>query len=269
VNVELAVAAMRPPQRNSGTPEGTAGLRLVFPKWTGMQTVNATGTQISSASIAVSGDARKVAVAEWSAKPAQSVTATGESIAVDAFIPIIPATPDHRGNSLSLTGEFSYGNGIADLYTGLTGGVPIAPPLPNPPPMTTPAPTYTPDIDPGIAAFDATGKLSLIQWTTFNAGVQYYFPGVDGKLWVSGNYSRGMSANAKNFLGTAAGTTGMNLTTAQGKVRDHEEWWDANVFGEPYPGVRFGLEYAHFLDTYVDGVQATNHRVQFSGLYIF
>jgi hypothetical protein len=233
-----------------------------------MQTVNATGTQISPLSIAVSGDARKVAVAEWLAKPVNSVTATGQSIAVDAFIPVIPATTDRRGNSLSLTGELSYGNGIADLYTGLTGGVPIAPPLPNPT-MATPAPTYTPDIDPGIAAFDATGKLSLIQWTTFNLGAQYYFPGLAGRLWVAGNFSRSASANAKNLLGTAAGAAGMALTTAQGKVRDHEEWWDANILGEPYPGVRFGLEYAHFLDTYVDGVQATNHRVQFSGFYVF
>jgi hypothetical protein len=272
--VELAAAAMRPPQRNSGTPEGTAGLRLAFPKIGGMQTIGATGTQISPLSIALSGDLRRFSVAEWSAKPVNSVSATGESVALDIFVPIIPATETRRGNSLSLTGEVSYGHGVADLYTGLTGGVPIAPALPNPT-MANPAPTYTPDIDPGIAAFQPTAAdpkattLHLVQWTTLIVGLQYYLPGLDGRLWVSGNYSRSSSANARTLLGTAVGANAAAVTTAQGKVRDHEDWFDVNVFGDPYPGVRFGLEYARFADTYVDGVQAINHRGQFSGYFIF
>ncbi len=45
--------------------------------------------------------------------------------------------------------------------------------------------------------------------------------------------------------------------------------YDASIVGDPYPGVRFGLEYAHYADTYLDGVTALNHRVQFSGFYIF
>jgi hypothetical protein len=274
VEAELAVAAMRPPQRDAGVPEGTAGLRLAFPKLQGMQTIGATGTQLSPLSIAVSGDARKVSVAAWSAKPTTAASATGESVAVDAFVPILPATRSTRGNSLSFTGEFSYGHGTADLYTGLTGGVPVAPTLPNPT-MASPAPTYTPDIDPGIAAFQPTAAdpmgtiLHLVQWTTFNVGLQYYFPRLDGRLWVAANYSRSMSANAKDLLGTALGAPAATVATAQSKVRDHEQWYDASILGDPYPGVRLGLEYARFLDTYVDGTQAQNHRVQFSGFYIF
>jgi hypothetical protein len=274
VEVELAVAATRPPQRDSGVPEGTGGLRLAFPKVGGMQTIGATGTQISPLSIAVSGDVRKLSVAAWSAKPKDAVSATGASLAVDAFVPIIPATSSTRGNSLSLTGEVSYGHGVADLYTSLNGGVPIAPALPNPT-MQSPAPTYTPDIDPGIAAFQPTAAdptaatLHLVQWTTANVGLQYYFPRLDGRAWVALNYSRTMSANAKTLLGTALGANAAAVSTAAGKVRDHEDWYDANLFGDPYPGVRLGLEYAHFLDTYVDGAQATNHRVQLSGFYIF
>jgi hypothetical protein len=52
-------------------------------------------------------------------------------------------------------------------------------------------------------------------------------------------------------------------------VRAHEDWADVNIFGDPYPGVRFGLEYANFSDTYVDGVTAVNHRVQLAGFFIF
>ncbi len=147
--------------------------------------------------------------------------------------------------------------------------MPIAPPLPNPM-NTMPPPTYTPDIDPGLAAYDSTGKtLSLIQWTTFNVGVQYYFPKLGGRLWVSGNYARTMSANAKDFPGTPATAMPADVAKALGKVRDHEDWYDANIVGDPYPGVRLGLEYAHFADTYADGSQGVNHRVQFSGFFIF
>jgi hypothetical protein len=271
VELEIALAALRPPQRNSGTPDGAAGLRLAFPKWTGMQTVNSTGTSINPLTIGVSGDVRKVAVNDWSADPKTSHTATGGGFAIDAFVPVIPATKDRKGNSLSVSGELAYGKGIGDLYTGLTGGVPIAPALPKD--MAGNAQTYTPDIDPGIASYtvdaNGTATLNLIQWTTFNLGAQYYFPGLDGRLFVSANYGRSTSNNAKNLLGYPAPISPANTTKAQASIRDHQDWWDANLFGDPYPGVRLGLEYMHFADTYVDGTLAVNHRLQFAAFYIF
>lgn len=284
VEVELAVAAMRPPQRNSGVPEGTGGIRLAFPKWSGMQTVGSTGTHITPLTLGVSGTVREIGVPDWkeqadqitggamTATPKTQHRARGGGVAVDLFVPVIPATRDHKGNSLSLTGELVYGQGLGDLYTSLSGGVPLAPSLPNPNKLS-PAPTYVTDIDPGIAsfAFDSTGKMSLnpVQWTTFNLGAQYYFPGLDGRLFVSGYYARAMSGNSKDLLGVGASATAADKTKAQSKIRDHEEWFDFNIFGDPYPGVRLGLEYAHFNDTYLDGTRAVNHRVQFSGFYIF
>ncbi len=268
VSFELAAAAVRSPQRDSGTPEGVLGFQLAFPRWTGIHTVAATGTRFSPASIAVSADLRHFAVDPFSAMPGTTPSAlTGGGVAVDVFVPILAATPRTKGNSLALTGEVSRGSGISDLYTGLTGGV-ANPPLPNPTKIT-PAPTFTPDIDPGLAAYDVNGKLGLITWTTFNVGVQYYFPRLAGRLFVSSNYFRSMSPNARDYLGVPAGATAAAVATAQGKVRDHEAVVDGNVFGDPLPGVRFGLGYAHFADTYVNGVTAVNHRVQLSGYYIF
>jgi hypothetical protein len=272
VSFELAVAAVKPPQRDAGVPEGTAGFQLAFPRWAGMQTLNATGTRLAPASIAVTADVRKLELPPLSAMPTTAATQynalTGTGIAVDAFIPVIPATPERKGNSLSITGEVSYGHGISDLYTSLTGGV-SNPALPNPM-MTMPAPTYTPDLDPGIAAYNyKTGQAETVQWTTFNVGVQYYFPRLDGRLWVSSNYLRASSANSGDFLGVAATAMPAAIATAQAKVRSHEDYYDANIFGDPYPGVRFGLGYAHIADTYLSGVTAVNHRVQFSGFYIF
>ena len=124
VNFEIAVAAERPPQRDSGAPEGTAGLLLSFPKWSGLQTVSAQGTRIAPLSVAVSGDVRNFRVNEFNAAPTTSRTLTAKGFAVDAYIPIIPATKETRGNSLAVSGEFVTGRGISDLYSGLTGGIP-------------------------------------------------------------------------------------------------------------------------------------------------
>jgi len=273
VSFELGVAALRPPQRNSGTPEGAAGFQLAFPKWSGMQTISSAGTRIAPASIAVTGDVRKLSVAEFAAAPTTARSVNGQGVAVDAFIPVIPATADKKGNSLSLNGEFTYSLGMSDLFTGLTGGV-ANPALPNPT-MATPAPSYTPDIDPGLAMYYATPgaqngvTLGAVQWTTFNVGLEYYFPGLDGRLWISGNYFRTSSSNTSKFLGVAADAAQTAIDAAKAKVRSHEQFADVNVFGDPYPGVRFGLGYANIADTYLNGTTATNHRVQFSGFYIF
>jgi hypothetical protein len=277
VSFELAAAALRPPQRDAGTPDGTAGFELAFPKWSGLHTVSSTGTRFAPASIAVTGDVRKLLLPPLSAAATSDTTPYnelwGKGLAVSAFIPVLPATKDTRGNSLSLNGEFSYSRGLADLYTSLTGGV-SNPALPTPAPTAANpnpvAPTYTPDLDAGIAEYNyKTGRAEAVQWTTYNFGAQYYFPGLDGRLWVDANYFHSSSANSGDFLGIAANAKAAAVTAAEAKVRGHEQVYNADVFGDPYPGVRFGLGYARIADTYLSGVTAVNHRVQFSGFYIF
>ncbi len=57
--------------------------------------------------------------------------------------------------------------------------------------------------------------------------------------------------------------------TSDEQVRKTEYWWDANVFYDPLPSVRVGLEFAAFYDQYVDGYTATNYRAQASGFFLF
>ncbi|MEO6573287.1 MAG: hypothetical protein ABIP89_05580, partial [Polyangiaceae bacterium] len=99
-------------------------------------------------------------------------------------------------------------------------------------------------------------RLHYIQWTSFIVGAQYYLPGLGGKAWLSGNFSRLTSSNAQFY-------------TAAAKVRKSEEWFDINLFADVTPAVRLGLEYAHFNDAYVDGVHAIHHRAQMSAFYLF
>jgi hypothetical protein len=254
VTFEIAVAAVRPVQRDSAMPDGEGGLRLALDSWTGVQTVGATGTQIAPLSIAATGLIRHVAVDNYAAKPTYTNDLGMSAFAVDGFVPVIPGTKHRKDNSLSLNGEFATGYGFADMYTGLTGGITF-PALPNPMAAATP-PTYTPDIDNGIVTYDSKGGLHGIQWTSYLLGLQYYLPGVDGRIWVSGNFSHMSSANS-HFYGAAAATLAS------------EDWFDANLFFAPTPAIRVGVEYANFNNQYVDGQHAINHRGQLSGFFVF
>jgi hypothetical protein len=255
VTVEAAVAAVRPAQRDAGLPDGQGGLRFALNQWTAVQTMGPTGTTVSPFSVAVTGYVRRVKVDQFAAAPRLTNDKTAAGIAVDAFLPIIPATKENKDNSLALNGEFATGSGSADQYSGLTGGVAF-PALPNPAGVT-PAPVYTPNIDSGIVTYNArTGALHTIKWTSYLIGAQYYLPGLDGRLWVSGNYSCLKSPNMSRWGAPAA-------------TLSREDWFDVNILGDPAPAVRLGLEYANYHDRYVDGTKAINHRVQFSGFYIF
>jgi hypothetical protein len=252
---EFAVAMMRAPQRDSATPEGQAGVRVAFPKWSGKMTNGATGTAIQPLSFAVTADVRHFALAEFTGKPVNNVDKTGWGVAGDVFIPIVPSHYARVIGMISVNAEYAWGYGTADLYTALNGNVNF-PALPNPM-AATPAPTYTPNVDPSLVVFSENGTAHLIQWQSGLVGLQWYFPGLKDRLWISGNYSHTSSNNAA-------------LHAAPGMVARHaEDWADVNVFGDVTPAVRLGLEYAYFNDHYADDVNAINHRIQFSAFYLF
>jgi hypothetical protein len=252
VTFDVAVAAVRPFQRDGGLPDGEAGLHLAFNDWTAVQTTGSTGTQIAPASVAVTGLLRHVAVNDYLAQGTDTKDLTLSAIAADAFLPVLPGTKDHKDNSLAFNAEFATGYGDADMYTGLNGGIAF-------PALASPG--YAPDIDPGVVTFDYSGKLHGIQYTSYLFGAQYTLPGLDGKMWVSGNYSHLESANSHYY---ALGTIGSPKS-----VLAAQDWFDINLFADPTPAVRFGLEYANTKTTYVDGGQAINHRIQFSGFFIY
>ena len=262
VNVELAVAAARPPQRDSGYPDGQAGIKLSLNDWKGAHTMGGTGTAVDGAAIGVSGVERKFVVPEYVARPTNSRSTSGWGVSTDILLPIIPAASvDDRGNALTLNGSWVVGRGIADLFTGLTDGNTASWALPNPG-AVTPAPTYAPnvDIDSGLIEFGSTGTPHAIMWQVYMGGFQYYLPPT-GKLWVSANYSYMKSNDILRFVDPAQ----------KANLFDKAEWYDANLFLDVTVAARLGVEYAHFKQTYGDANATTrnNSRVQFSGWLIF
>ena len=107
IGVEVAVAAARPPQRNSEYPDAQGGVRVLLNGRTGAFALGATGGAFLEmpASIGVSGAYRRLAVAEFTAAPAGHNDVNVGGVSIDAFLPIIPSSLDHKGNALNLTAE--------------------------------------------------------------------------------------------------------------------------------------------------------------------
>jgi hypothetical protein len=256
VNVEIAIAAARPPQRDSGVPDAQGGLRLFVNQWKGVHTMGGAGTAADALGIGVSGVTRQFALAEYTAVPSAKRTTSGWGVSADVLLPILPGTMEDRGNSLTATASFVTGSGIADLYTGLTVGATGSWPLPNPTNVANPA--YTADIDNGLVEFDANGELHSVNWRSFLAGIQYYLP-PNGRVWVALNYSQMKSSNIFNHVTDAA----------RPGLWNRSEWYDANLFVDATVATRFGIEYAHTQQTFGDATKRKNDRFQVSGWLLF
>ena len=161
-------------------------------------------------------------------------------------------------NALSFSGEFTDGTGIADLYPNLTGGVGF-PQLPNPNNDLS-VPTYTPNIDPGVATFDADSVLQTINWLTLVANIQYHLPISDGRAaWISATYSYLHSNNVLSLTPQA----GVPYAWSKGQYVDGTRWIGLT------PAAQIALSGQWTQQTFGDGVNADNIRGEGSFFFFF
>lgn len=261
---ELAFAAQRPPQQDAGVPEMAFGARLSLVRWTGYHTSHLAGSVVQPASIAITGDTRRFAIAEFSTEPREARIRWGGGVAINAFIPIIPATATSRENALSISGELVVGSGISDMYSGLGSAGTVNAAIPPAMPWDMPG-TYTPNFDPGLAAFDVLGRLELIRWTSFLVGVELYPAGAGGRVGLWANYGHMESSNSYRFGGPDAVVNDPVL----GRTREKEDFLDVGVFVDPTASTRVGSGLAYFRDRYVDATIATSYSVMTSAWLFF
>ncbi|HZN94629.1 MAG TPA: hypothetical protein VFB81_18065, partial [Myxococcales bacterium] len=255
LTVEGAVAALRPAQRDSGIPNAEAGVRLAYPRWSGVHTAYLTGTSVQPLQLAITGDVRAFRIPELSAAPTVTNAATGGAFAVDAFVPIIPGTLDKRGGSLALIGEFVRGAGIGDQYTAFSSGI-TNPALPADP-LTMVSPAFTTRVDPGMVAYDSSGTLHVVQMQTFFASLEYYLPVLEGKIGVFGGYYQTDILNVDDF------------TSSPAAMRRRAQLFEAGALFDPVPAVRLGADWGLIRDTYKDGVVAWNWSLLGSAFFFF
>jgi hypothetical protein len=257
VDLQIAVAAVRPASRDSGYPDGQGGVRLAVLPWEGANTQGAGRPIVAPMAIGVSGIIRRLSVNDFSATPSNPQTATAWGVAGNLFLPIIPARGQNMSNAISVTIEGTMGTGIADMYPGLTGGVGW-PQLPNPN-MNVAVPTYVPNIDAGIATFDGSSLLQTVNWRTFVGNLQYHLPIADGKkVWLSGTYSLIRSSNVAQLVPEA----GQPFAWNKGQYADGNLWIALTQ------SVQLGVSAQWTQQTFLDGVKGANLRGEGS-LYMF
>ncbi|MEO5768203.1 MAG: hypothetical protein ABIS92_07610 [Polyangia bacterium] len=231
VKVDLAVAAVRPVQRDGEVPDVQAGLKLAIEAWRGATAQGFGQPMVMPLSIGVSGVGRRFAVAEFLTNPGGARVAYGWGVAGNLFLPIIPTrSATDRSNALSITAQGSLGTGISDLYTGLTGGA-LFPLLPDPSGGQVPPPIYNPNIDSGIVTYDADGNLKTIDWLSAVVGLQYYLPIDGGRVWLSLTASH---LESKNILK-------LTPEASRGGVFIRQDYADGNLFFAVTPAVQVAL----------------------------
>jgi hypothetical protein len=265
VIAEPTFAIERPVQQDSGIPELAAGVRLLFPKWTGYHTYYLVTSVLQPASIAVVGDFRGFRIPAYEPNTDRSNFRAGGGISIDTFLPIIPATKTSRDNALAFTGELVIGAGTQDMYTALGAAGTVIPPIPPAMAGGTPTP-YVPNFDPGFAAYRADGHLELLKWTSYMAGLEYYPPGVDGRMGFDLNYGHMQSKNTKKFATPA--NPAANIPYGAG-TRESEDFFAAGGYFDATKQVRFGIDFGLYNDNYVDGSNAKNYSVMTSGWLFF
>jgi hypothetical protein len=140
------------------------------------------------------------------------------------------------------------------MYTALGGAGTINAPLPPAVPGG-PALTYAPNFDAGLAAYDATGHLELIQWTSYMIGAEFYPGGVGGRVGLFANYGHMQSSNTDKF--------------ASANTRESEDFVGVGLFFDPTKQTRIGIDYGFYSDHYVDGSDAQNHSGLMSAWLFF
>ncbi len=263
VNVEIAIAAARPAQRDSEVPDGEAAVRLQVNQWRGPTVRGAGQPGLESLAFGVSALARQFRLNPLANTAPTPTTALnkelGWGIALDALVPVIPATERDRSNAITLTGEIVTGSGVADQYSGLAGDY-AWPNVPAAMPGGMPTAYSQANVDGGMVTYDAAGFSHTIDWTSYIVGAQYYLPLANGKLlWISGVYSRTQSRNLGSLV------TGATRTT----VFDRLDYIDGALwmaFGKAAEAV-FSYQNTH--QFFLDGGNEVNHRFELTAFYFF
>jgi hypothetical protein len=258
IDFEIAGAVAESPQTNPQSAELHFASRLSVNLWRGASAQGAGPPVAAPLQVGSSVVRRSFSVPAFTASAANPNDAVGYAFAIDLFAPLIPAHGDDLGNSLSFTLERSQGKGFADWYPGLTGGVSF-PALPNPA-MTLPVPVYMANLPQGLATYDASGVLHLIEWDALTFGAQYHPPFARGhRVWLSGLLSFTHSDNAAALAPQQAEYT----------VWGKGWYWDASVFVAIMSPLQLAASYQTTHQTMADGVETENDRVQVSAAFYF
>ncbi|MBC7690217.1 MAG: hypothetical protein H7222_00465 [Methylotenera sp.] len=252
------LSVVRPVQRDSRIPGLDAGIRYSFKdRKAGFVGANAE-KKVQGMSFGLSGRLNPFEYSKTAGDTSATSHLLGSAVAVNGLIPLLPATGDDLGNSLSLSGEFSTGRGYSDAFPGFTGNL-------NPysgaavPATGTPVLNAGTNLDAGEIGLDSQTGVQLVHLRSFNLQLQYHLP-ESFRTFVTTGYGQLHSNNINSMtVGLAAGRIPHNRA----------ETVFVNVFHDLSKRIRLAGEFDHFRSAYADGVNTHDNRVQLSAYFLF
>ena len=186
--------------------------------------------------------------------------------AIDLWLPIIPVKDGKPGNNLTLTAEYSYGQGDAwqfpNLNYGTSGGT-----------VGGPNNQGSASVYPGGTFFINGNAFVPLDTRSFNVDLQYYFPD-DAHTSIAVGLAQTDATNLQS-IANAVGAYNTGGAGSTNGLFKYSAAWTANTFAfvdlwhDFTPAVRAGLEYGQFDTLYTTGMNAIDNRVMMSWFYFF
>ncbi len=277
-HIEVAGSVQMPPSNTSGLPSFVEGIKYADTGWEGEGMIGNTGKGQFPLAIGFSdiqtnydgylGSPNTKGTNYTSTAPVgQGFNNFTSAYAVDLWLPIIPVKDGKPGNNLTLTAEYSYGQGDAwqfpNLNYGTNGGGDL-----NGGANLGSAADY-----PGGTFFINGNAFVPLDTRSFNVDLQYYFPDE-----AHTSISVGLAQTDATNLQSIANAVGAYNTGGAGSTNGlfkYSAAWTANTFAfvdlwhDFTPAVRAGLEYGQYDTLYTTGMNAIDNRVMMSWFYFF
>lgn len=254
--LRAGIALVRPTQRDSQIPNIDAGFRWSLESTrSGFASANSE-IKNQPLSIAVSSTFREFKSPRAGTSVADLVATPALAFALDAFIPLVPASDDKdTTRTLSLIGEYSFGRGYGDEFPNWSGGV-LQSGVTN---QSSNATGSNLNLDAGIGGYNSRQEFELVHLQSFNGQLQFH---ASESGFFTVGYAQLYSNNLSDFLGSPG--------IAANKLYDRSEIYFINWILDLSKNVRIGLEFSQFATHYVsDGASTHQNRIAATSFYRF
>ncbi|MHB1562618.1 MAG: hypothetical protein ACYCXP_00760 [Leptospirillum sp.] len=280
-HIEVAGSVQMPPAETSGVPTFVEGIKWADTGWMGEGMIGDTGKgqfplAIGFSDIQTNYDgylgnpsnnkAISSGVVSASGPAGQGFNNFTSAYAIDLWLPIIPVKDGKPGNNLTLTAEYSYGQGDAwqfpNLNYGTSGGT-----------VGGPNNQGSASVYPGGTFFINGNAFVPLDTRSFNVDLQYYFPD-DAHTSIAVGLAQTDATNLQS-IANAVGAYNTGGAGSTNGLFKYSAAWTANTFAfvdlwhDFTPAVRAGLEYGQFDTLYTTGMNAIDNRVMMSWFYFF
>ena len=282
LKIEPAISAMMPQYNSSGFPAFVEGIKIADSDWMGEGMIGNTGKgqfplALGFSAIQSNYDGyfsqtntnKNTNVSSTS--PVSGFNSWTSAEAIDLWLPIIPVRDGKPGNNLTLTAEYTWGQGDAFQFPNLNFGI-----GPNSFPLNCPPNTTCAETSPGLPAGEgfANGSAFVpLDIQTYNMNLQYYFPD-DAHTSISLGFAVDNSSNLQSIANVVGATSLGGAGSSNGLYKYLAPWTRnsftfVNVWHDFSPAVRAGIEYGQYDTLYATGISALDNRVMMSWFYFF